>query len=105
MKVRCIYGIDYDSNIYVAQGKHPTIVDCGTGLHHEYVADEIKKIIDPTEIQQIILTHEHYDHCGGVRKILGLTGNKVKIIAHTEASSKIEKGESDFAKKIGRAHV
>jgi len=101
MKVRCIYGVDYDSNIYVVEGKNPTIVDCGTGLHNQYVADEIKKIIDPATVKQIVLTHEHYDHCGGVRKLFELTGKNVKIVAHVDASDKIEKGESDFAKMLG----
>lgn len=101
MKIRCIYGIDYDSNIYVVEGKNPTIVDCGTGLHQEHVADEIKKIINPTEIKQIVLTHEHYDHCGGARRLFELIGKNAKIIAHVDASDKIEKGESDFARMLG----
>jgi len=101
MELLFIYGIDYDSNIYLIKGKNPTIVDCGTGLHHKYVGDEIKKIIDPTMIKQIVLTHEHYDHCGGARKLFELIGKNAKIIAHVDASDKIEKGESDFASMLG----
>lgn len=101
MEIICIYGIDYDSNIYLVKGKNPTIVDCGTGLHHNYVEDEIKKIVDPKTVKQIVLTHEHYDHCGGVRKLFELTSRKAKIIAHVDASDKIEKGESDFASMLG----
>jgi len=101
MKVHCIFGIGYDSNIYVTAGKVPTIIDCGTGLHQEYVEDKIKKIIDTNEIIQIILTHEHYDHCGGVKKIHDICNKNVEIVAHDFASEKIEKGDSDFARMLG----
>jgi len=101
MKIHCIYGISYDSNIYVVIGEKPTIIDCGTGLHQKYVEDKIKEIINPLEIKQIILTHEHYDHCGGVKKIYELTGSNAKIMAHSYATDKIEKGESDFARMLG----
>jgi len=98
-KIYCIYGRDYDSNIYIILGEIPTIIDTGTGLHHEEVAKKIKSIINPLDIEQIILTHEHYDHCGGVRKIKDLT--KAKITAHEKAADKIERGESAFAALLG----
>lgn len=101
MKIHCIYGISYDSNIYIVTGKIPTIIDCGTGLNQKYVEDKICEIIKPEEILQIILTHEHYDHCGGVKKIYGFFNKNVKVFAHNLASDKIEKGESDFAKMLG----
>jgi glyoxylase-like metal-dependent hydrolase (beta-lactamase superfamily II) len=101
MKVQYIYGIEYDSNIYVISGKNPTIIDCGTGLHNQYVTDKIKEYINPAIVNQIILTHEHYDHCGGVRMIRDLTNGNARIFAHTYASNKIEAGESDFARMLG----
>lgn len=101
VNIHCIYGRNYDSNIYIILGDLPTIIDTGTGLHHEEVAREINRIIDPLDIKQIVLTHEHYDHCGGVRKIKELTNGKAKIIAHENAADKIEKGESAFARLLG----
>jgi len=101
MKIHCIDGYNSDSNIYIILGDNPSIIDCGTGLYNENVVEEIKKIIDPTLINQIILTHEHYDHCGGVKKLLDLTKSKAKIISHKEAANKIERGESMFAKLLG----
>jgi glyoxylase-like metal-dependent hydrolase (beta-lactamase superfamily II) len=96
-----IYGISYDSNIYVITGENPTIIDCGTGLHSNYVEDKIKEIVDPLKIKQIILTHEHYDHCGGVKKIHSITNDKARILAHIKAADKIENGDSDFARMLG----
>ena len=41
MKINCLYGYNFDSNIYIIDGKIPTIIDCGTGLYNEIV---IKKL-------------------------------------------------------------
>jgi len=101
MHVNCIYGHNFDSNIYVITGEKPTIIDCGTGLNNEMVVRDIKKLVDPVSIKQIVITHEHFDHCGGVRKLFEITENNAGIIAHKEASYKIERGKSDFAKMLG----
>lgn len=101
MKIDYLYGRDYDSNIFIVTGEKPTIIDCGTGLYNTEVSKGIKRIINPNLIEQIIITHEHFDHCGGVRKILDLTNKKVNIMAHVYASEKIEKGDSHFAKMLG----
>jgi len=101
MKIHCIYGISYDSNIFVIVGDNSTIIDCGTGLHSTYVEDKIKEIINPAKIKNIILTHEHYDHCGGIKKIYKFTNSKPKIYAHEKATDKIESGDSNFARMLG----
>ena len=99
--IHFIKGLNYDSNIYIVTGETPTIIDCGTGLWHDYVMKKIEKILDPCKIKQIVLTHEHYDHCGGVKLIHEKTGNKSIVIAHVDASDKIENGDSAFAQMLG----
>ena len=101
MKIHCIYGRNFDSNIYVIPGEKTTIVDTGTGLHNKEVVGDIKKLVDPAAINQIIITHEHFDHCGGVKKIFEITDGKAKIMAHRDASEKMERGKSEFAKMLG----
>jgi glyoxylase-like metal-dependent hydrolase (beta-lactamase superfamily II) len=101
MKIFCIYGYNFDSNIYVILGKNPTIIDCGTGLYENEVFKKLNKIVNLNSINQIILTHEHYDHCGGVKKIYEKTNNNPKIISHVNASDKIENGKSQFAQMLG----
>jgi len=101
MKIRFIPGIDYDSNIYFIDGKKPTIIDCGTGINHNKVIDKIRSYTDPKEITQIILTHEHFDHVGGIKKLKEEIGENVKIISHKLAAVKIESGKSNFARMLG----
>ncbi len=101
MKIQCIYGHNFDSNIYIIDGKVPSIIDSGTGLYHNEVIKKINKIINLNSIKQIIITHEHFDHCGGVKKLYEIIRNKPVIIAHEEASNKIERGDSLFAQILG----
>ena len=101
MNIHCIRGFQYDSNIYVITGEKTTVIDTGTGLYQNNIDTKIKEIIDPALIQQIILTHEHYDHCGGVKNIYNLTNGNTRVIAHHLAAPKIEDGKSMFANMLG----
>ncbi len=101
MDIFTISGRNYDSNVYVIIGKISTIVDTGTGFYSREILNNIKKFINPTEIKQIILTHEHYDHVGGVLDILKATEGNAKILAHKNTVNKLKKGESDFARMLG----
>ncbi len=102
MKITKIYGLNYDSNIYVIDGKKPSIIDTGTGMHHKQVISKISEIINLEKIKQIILTHEHFDHTGGAKKIKNELKDDLKIIAHVNAAKRIESGKSDFAKMLGQ---
>jgi len=101
MDIHVIPGREYDSNIYLIVGKVPTIIDTGTGFHTREVTDSIKEIISPTQIQQILLTHEHFDHVGGVHDLVLLTKGNAKIYAHQESVHKLSEGKSTFAEMIG----
>jgi hydroxyacylglutathione hydrolase len=101
MDIYIIPGREYDSNIYLIVGEIPTIIDTGTGFHTREIIDIIKKIILPTRIQQILLTHEHFDHVGGVQDFLLLSNEKAKIYAHQDIVQKLSEGKSTFAEMIG----
>lgn len=59
---------DYSSNIYVIKGDYLTIVDPG----NDYTAfmDLFKLDIRPEDINKIVLTHGHRDHCMGAFELL-----------------------------------
>lgn len=101
MNIHSIMGVGYDSNIFVISGKKPTIIDTGTGMHKDSVIKKIENYIDLSTLSQIILTHEHFDHTGGVKQLYDASGNQPSIIAHREAAPKIERGESMFARLLG----
>jgi glyoxylase-like metal-dependent hydrolase (beta-lactamase superfamily II) len=101
MNIFTIPGIDYDSNIYVVVGEKTTVIDTGTGFHSPVVIDSIRKKIQGHQIQQIFLTHEHYDHVGGVLDIVQESKQTAKIFAHKDIVSKLKEGKSSFAEMLG----
>lgn len=63
------------------------LIDTGAGLilidstmHNQVylVFESIRKLgFDPKDIKMLLLSHAHYDHCGGVRPIIEYTGAKL----------------------------
>lgn len=101
MDILTIPGINYDSNIYVIIGEIPTVIDTGTGFYSERIIETIQKRIKLHKIRQILLTHEHYDHVGGVQDIIRATEGAAKIFAHKDIVSKLRDGKSTFAEMLG----
>jgi len=100
MEIFTITGKNYDSNIFVILGKIPTLIDTGTGLYSNKILATLEKFIAPEKVQQIILTHEHYDHVGGTNDILQVA-HQAQVVAHRSAISKLRSGESSFARILG----
>jgi hydroxyacylglutathione hydrolase len=101
MDIFWIPGREYDSNVYVVVGKIPTVIDTGTGFYTRMVLEEIQKIVPLNQIQQILLTHEHYDHVGGVQDIVQASDGTAKIFAHKDVVPKLKEGKSTFAEMLG----
>lgn len=101
MDIITVPGKEYDSNIYVILGKIPTIIDTGTGFYTRSILETIQRIVKLDEIQQIFLTHEHYDHVGGAQDILQASKGRAKIYAHKDVVSKLKEGRSIFAEMLG----
>lgn len=101
MQIHPIFGIDYDANIYLIPGETPTLIDTGTGFHSEAALEDLRDFINPGQIQQIILTHEHYDHVGGTPEFLQATTGKARVGALQTISEKLKTGKSTFAEMLG----
>ena len=101
MKIYTIYGRNYDSNVFLVTGENITVIDAGTGLFGDYMIKEIKRILGKNDLKQIILTHEHFDHVGGIKNIINSFNENINILAHPYAAEKIESGKSMFAKMLG----
>jgi glyoxylase-like metal-dependent hydrolase (beta-lactamase superfamily II) len=90
-----IQGRGFDSNHYVLvdDQKHMTLIDTGHDENRGYVLDYIKDKIkaDPKDIENIILTHVHVDHSGGLASLVEKYGSKVHVF-EMEADA-IENGD------------
>lgn len=65
----------YTCNVYFVQGDWNTISDINTLIDvgtDSYIIEEIETLstgVGKKRVEQIILTHEHFDHAGGLKKI------------------------------------
>lgn len=90
-------GAGIDSNVYVINN---IMVDTGSGMYLEETLDQMDKYnISKSQINKIILTHEHFDHTGAAKEMKDELN--AKIVAHEKAeineeTSLSNKSEIDF---------
>ena len=53
------------------------------------------------EVKQVVLTHEHYDHVGGIETLLKECGENIQVIAHRATGDKLRDGQSSLAEMLG----
>lgn len=84
-----IEGIGLSSNIYVLGVEEVTVIDTGAGDQINAVVPKLKTLdLDPRRVKQVVLTHTHPDHTGGVEELAG-TSSPV-LFLHEEEASNIE---------------
>jgi hydroxyacylglutathione hydrolase len=109
MKVHCIAGVAYDSNVYLLEADDPIVVDTGTGRYVDSALEEIAKIVPLKSVGRIVLTHSHYDHIGGAEAMSKATG--AKIYLHEAEAEPLRAGDMSltisrmFDKGIGELDV
>jgi len=86
VEVKRFLGFAFESNVYLIKADKIAIIDTGTGFY----SDSLIKEIGTENIDYIILTHEHFDHCGGVKALKEISN--AKVMAHKNASETLEKG-------------
>ena len=78
----------YTCNAYLVRGNWNAIVDVNTLIDigtDSYIYDELQTIstgVGKRRVEQIILTHEHFDHAGGLKKIADIY--EPKVIAYSQ---------------------
>ncbi|MEM2144139.1 MAG: MBL fold metallo-hydrolase [Candidatus Freyarchaeota archaeon] len=98
-------GINFDSNVFLIkdnQSSELTVIDCGSGFFFDRLIKSISRDgLNHENITQIILTHVHFDHSGGLINFVRKYDPKV-LVFHLEADS-IEKGGNGLllAKQFG----
>lgn len=98
-------GINFDSNVFLIkdnQSDELTVIDCGSGFYFDRLIKSIQQEgMNHKNITQIILTHVHFDHSGGLIHFVRKYDPKV-LVFRLEADS-IEKGGNGLllAKQFG----
>jgi glyoxylase-like metal-dependent hydrolase (beta-lactamase superfamily II) len=77
VEVHKVSGAAFDGNVYLVLDEHPILVDAG--MMARTTLNNIKKYIDPLEIELIVLTHCHHDHTGAARDLKQAIGAKLLL--------------------------
>ena len=80
-------------NVYLLTGGTVTLIDTGTAA----TAGILEKSLAAAgfgfgDIDRIVLTHGHLDHCGAAKIIQRKSGRKIEILAHREDLPLVERG-------------
>lgn len=87
-----IYGRTYyvgtcgiTSLLIVSPAGH-TLIDSGTDKGSEIVLANIRALgFDPADVKTILMSHEHFDHVGGMARLQAATGATIVTSAHAAA--------------------
>ena len=82
----------FDSNItFIQSGDHHILIDTGTGMNYHALDKDLQNLGSSlSQLTDIILTHSHIDHIGGVIPIL--ESGTPKIHLHKAEAEPINKG-------------
>ncbi|HEX7474460.1 MAG TPA: MBL fold metallo-hydrolase [Dehalococcoidales bacterium] len=73
---------EWSSSILIESDKKNILLDAGASISVTQNADRLG--IDLRKIDQIVLSHGHFDHTGGLRLLLSKIKRQVEIIAHPD---------------------
>ncbi len=91
MAVRCLAGMDFDSNVYLLTGEDPILVDAGTGMHHKDILKWLSFTVNKGKVRRIVLTHRHYDHAGGAAALAKELG--AEVLMHPLDAPAVREGD------------
>lgn len=67
-------------NTYLVKGQGCILVDTGMSNHVDKIIQTLEShSVKPKDISLIVITHNHTDHVGGLKKLREITGAKVAI--------------------------
>lgn len=87
VEIKAIISYGYDSNVYIVKDSKLALIDAGTGLNESFNQRIFSEIGD-REVDIIINTHAHFDHCGGNKIFMS---ESTKIAVHEQDYEAIRK--------------
>ncbi len=84
----------FDSNIgFIESGDSRVLIDTGTGMYMHQIEKDLANLdVKVTDLTNIVLTHCHIDHIGGVEPILKEATPKIHL--HKDEAEKINVGNT-----------
>jgi len=83
----------FDSNIYLLIGDKTVLIDTGTGFQADATAASIKKLLDGRPLDIVVITHRHYDHVGGLKRVI--SEFRPKVYAGALDAVPLREGDSE----------
>jgi len=76
------YLAEWGLSILVETDEANVLLDTGAGISASHNADVLG--IDLSQVDKIVLSHSHYDHTGGLRRVLRKMRKEIEIVAHPD---------------------
>jgi len=85
----------FDSNItFIQSGDHHILIDAGTGMNYHALDKDLQSLGSSlSQLTDLILTHSHIDHIGGVIPIMEMASPKIYL--HKAEAEPINEGNMD----------
>lgn len=82
------------SAILITSPEGHVLIDAATAIGAAQILANIRTLgFDPKEVRTIVISHEHWDHAGGLAALQQATG--AKVLARAPAAAVLERGKSD----------
>ena len=86
MEIHPIISTTADSNVYLIKDEKTVLIDAGTG-QDDCVEISVNKALDGRELDYLINTHAHFDHCGGNSRF-----NDAEVMIHRDDAKELLSG-------------
>jgi glyoxylase-like metal-dependent hydrolase (beta-lactamase superfamily II) len=85
-----IEGVGLSSNVYTIGVGEITVIDTGAGDPMNALSPKLKTLdLDPRNVKQIILTHTHFDHTGGIKALASMASPR--LLLHEDEIDDVER--------------
>jgi len=94
-----IEGVGLSSNVYTIGVDEITVIDTGAGDPMNALSPKLKTLdLDPRNVKQIILTHTHFDHTGGIEALASMASPR--LLLHEDEIDDVER----FGPSVSKLH-
>ncbi len=95
-----VEGIGLSSNVYTIGVDEITVIDTGAGDPMNTLPPKLKTLdLDPRNVKQIILTHTHFDHTGGIEALASMASPR--LLLHEDG---IKNDVEGFGLSVSKLH-